>query len=51
MPPGPKARRQAERIRDRFLTEIAERWNPRTSATVDQLLTRYLDQFDGARTR
>lgn len=27
---------------------MAEKRNPRTSATVDQLLTRYLDQFDGA---
>jgi hypothetical protein len=35
---GPKARREAERIRDRFLHELAEKRNPRTSATVDQLL-------------
>jgi hypothetical protein len=48
VPPGPKAWRQAEKIRDRFLHEVAERRNPRTSATVDQLLARYLDQFDGA---
>ncbi|GAY11639.1 mobile element protein [Pseudonocardia sp. N23] len=27
---------------------MAEKRNPRTSATVDQLLARYLDQFDGA---
>jgi integrase len=27
---------------------VAERRNPRTSATVDQLLERYLDQFDGS---
>ncbi len=47
VPPGPNARRQAEKILDRFLHEIAEKRNPRTSATVDQLLTRYLDQFDG----
>lgn len=48
VPPGPKAWREAEKLRDRFLLEIAEKRNPRTSATVDQLLTRYLDQFDGA---
>jgi integrase len=48
VPPGPKAWRQAEKIRDRFLHEVAERRNPRTSATLDQLLSRYLDQFDGA---
>jgi integrase len=48
VPAGPKALREAEKIRDRFLQEVAEKRNPRTSATVDQLLTRYLDQFDGA---
>jgi hypothetical protein len=48
LPAGPKAWREAEKIRDRFLHEVAEKRNPRTSATVDQLLTRYLDQFDGA---
>jgi integrase len=48
VPPGPKAWREAEKIRDRLLHEVAEKRNPRTSATVDQLLTRYLDQFDGA---
>lgn len=48
VPPGPKALRQAEAIRDRLLNEVAERRNPRTSATVAQLLARYLDQFDGA---
>jgi integrase/DNA-binding transcriptional regulator YhcF (GntR family) len=46
--PGPKALRKAEEIRDRFLREIAEKRNPRTSATIDQLLTRYLDQLDGS---
>ena len=48
IPPGPNAERQAIATRDRFLSEVAERRNPRTSATVDQLLDRYLDQFDGA---
>lgn len=48
VPRGPKAWHQAEKIRDRFLHEIAEKRNPRTSATVEQLLTRYLNQFDGA---
>ena len=48
VPPGPKAWREAEKIWDRLLHEVAEKRNPRTSATVDQLLTRYLDQFDGA---
>jgi hypothetical protein len=31
-----------------LVAEVAERRNPRTSATVDQLLQRYLDQFDGS---
>lgn len=48
IPSGPKAWRAAEEIRDRFLREVAEKRNPRTSATIDQLLTRYLEQFDGA---
>lgn len=45
---GPKATRQAEAVRQRLLSEVAEKRNPRTSATVDQLLDRYLDQFDGS---
>ncbi|CAA9416407.1 MAG: integrase family protein [uncultured Pseudonocardia sp.] len=48
IPPGPKAWREAEAARARLLQQIAERRNPRTSATVDELLTRYLDQFDGS---
>jgi integrase len=48
IPPGPKAARLAESARHRLLQEVAERRNPRTSATVDQLLDRYLDQFSGA---
>jgi integrase len=46
--PGPTAKRTAEATRKRLLNEVAERRNPRTKATVDQLLERYLDQFDGA---
>jgi len=48
VPPGPNAKREAEKILDRFLHEIAEKRSPRTGATVDQLLTRYLDQFAGS---
>ena len=47
VPPGPNARRQAEAILARFLREIEEKRNPRTTATVDQLLQRYLEQFAG----
>jgi integrase len=44
----PKAAAEAEKTRIRFINEIDERRNPRTNATVAQLLKRYLDQFDGA---
>jgi hypothetical protein len=35
VPPGPKGRRQAEATLARFLREIEEERNPRTTATVD----------------
>lgn len=46
--PGPGADRRARAARDRLVSQVEERRNPRTKATVDQLLERYLDQFDGA---
>ncbi len=46
--PGPKAMRKAEAAKIRLLSDVAERRNPRTGATVDQLLDRYLHQFDGS---
>ena len=48
IPPGPKAENLARSARDRLVREVEEKRNPRTSATVDQLLDRYLDQFDGS---
>jgi hypothetical protein len=48
IPKGTNAQRDAERARDRLLVEVAERRNPKTSATLDQLLERYLDQFQGS---
>lgn len=48
VPPGPQALAEAERVRTRLLNEVDERRSPRTQATVEQLLDRYLDQhFDG----
>ena len=50
IPPGPRAWREAEDIRARLVQQVANRRNPRTSATVDELLGRYFDQFSGAPT-
>jgi len=48
VPAGSNAERRARDVRDRLVREVAEHRNPRTSATVAQLLERHLDQFDGA---
>lgn len=48
VPPGPHADRKARALRDRLVAQVSESRNPRTSATVDQLLDKYLDQLDGA---
>lgn len=50
VPPGPKSATLAEEARTRMLSQVDERRNPRTSATVDQLLDRYLDTLDVGRT-
>jgi integrase len=42
VPAGPKAAREAEKVRTRLLAEVDDRRNPRTRATVNQLLKRYL---------
>ncbi len=42
-PPGPRAAKDAEKVRTRLLAEVDERRNPRTKATVGQLLDRYLE--------
>jgi hypothetical protein len=47
VPAGPRAERQAGTVRDRLVREVEERGSPRTAATVNQLLDRYLDKFDG----
>ena len=43
VPPGPGADKEAERARTRLLSQVDERRNPRTRATLDQLLERYLE--------
>jgi integrase len=45
VPAGPKAAAQAEKVRTRLLAEVDDRRNPRTNATVNQLLDRYLDMI------
>jgi integrase len=49
IPAGPGAWELAEQTRTKFLSQVNERRNPRTSATVTQLLRRYLDQWAGER--
>jgi integrase/DNA-binding transcriptional regulator YhcF (GntR family) len=48
IPAGPSARSEAQKALRRLANQVDERRNPRTNATVDQLLERYLEQFDGA---
>jgi hypothetical protein len=44
--PGPKAEAEAERVRTRLLAQVDEQRNPRTRATVNQLMDRYVDVMD-----
>jgi hypothetical protein len=44
--PGPTASRDAEKARTRFLAQVDERRNPRTRATMRQLLDRWLEVLD-----
>src|SRR5262245_5166787 len=46
IPPGRDARREAEKARTRLLSQVDERRNPRTRATVAQLLDRWLEVLD-----
>ncbi|WP_307831340.1 tyrosine-type recombinase/integrase [Nucisporomicrobium flavum] len=46
IPPGPNAAREAEKARTRLLNQVDERRNPRTRATVNQLLDRWLEVLD-----
>lgn len=46
IPPGPEAAKSAEKALTRLVNQIDERKNPRTTATVNQLLDRWLDVLD-----
>ena len=50
IPAGPKAGVQAEQVLTRLLNALDERRNPRTNATVNQLLDRYFTMVDAERT-
>jgi integrase/DNA-binding transcriptional regulator YhcF (GntR family) len=46
VPAGPKAAAEAEKVRRRLVHQVDERRNPRTKATVNQLMDRYLELLD-----
>ena len=46
VPPGPKARRQAERVLTKLLAEVQERRSPRSGATISHLMERHLEMLD-----
>ena len=50
VPAGPAAAAEAQRVMRRLASQVDERRNPRTNATVDQLLDRYLETLDVGRT-
>ncbi|MFD1233271.1 tyrosine-type recombinase/integrase [Pseudonocardia benzenivorans] len=46
IPDGPQADAEAERVRVRFVNQVDEQRSPRTKATVNQLMDRYLELLD-----
>jgi integrase len=46
VPPGPRQARLAEEARTRLLDQVDEKRNPKTRATVDQLITKYFAVID-----
>lgn len=46
MPAGPNAAAEAEKVRRRLVNQVDEQRNPRTKATVNQLMDRYLELLD-----
>jgi hypothetical protein len=51
IPPGPRAQKQAEAVLDRMQRDVTDHRTPRTDATADKLLERYLDHGPVRRTR
>ena len=43
---GPRASQEADRTRPRLLSKVDERRNPRTRATLGQLLDKWLEVLD-----
>jgi integrase/DNA-binding transcriptional regulator YhcF (GntR family) len=43
VPPGPNVEREVEKVRTRLLNDINERRNPRTNATLRQLIEHYFE--------
>ncbi len=46
VPPGPRQARRAEEARTRLLNQVDEKRNPKTRATVDQLIAKYFAVID-----
>ncbi len=46
IPAGPRAAKEAEKARTRLLSKVDEQRNPRTRATVNQMLDRHLEMLD-----
>jgi len=46
IPAGPRAAREAEKARTKLLAQVDEKRNPRTRATVAQLMERYFEVLD-----
>lgn len=46
VPAGPRAAAEAEKVRTRLLNQVDEKRYPRTTATVNQLIDRWLEVID-----
>lgn len=46
VPPGPRQAREAEQARTRLLNQVDEKRNPKTRATIDQLIAKYFEVAD-----